>query len=181
METWQGSKIIFSGKIFSIRTGSVLLDDGSMAKREVVEHPGGVAVVPIIDYDILLIRQFRISIGREIIELPAGRFEQGDTPELRAQLELAEELGYYAEKLILTNSYYSSVGFTNEKMFIFLGLNLKPAEKPLEWDERIQAVKVPISKIESMLLNNEFEDSKTIIGLHATLSYLHGHPQVLDP
>ena len=172
METWVDSEIVFSGRVFSVRTGTVCLDDRSNAQRDVVEHSGGVAVVPIIDNEIALIRQFRISIGREIIELPAGRLENGETPENCARREIEEELGYRAEKLVLAHSYYSSVGFTNERMYVYLGLNLKETKKRPEWDERIQMVRLPVSEIFPKLLRGEFEDSKTIIGLYAMLGYL---------
>ncbi len=181
METWLNSEIIFAGKIFSVRTGDVRLDDGNETTREIVEHSGGVAIVPIVGQDILLIRQFRISIGRAITELPAGRLERGDTPDLRASIELEEELGYRAGKLILTNAYYSTVGFTNEKMYIYLGVNLHETEKKPEWDERIDILRLPIARIEPMLLNNEFEDAKTIIGLYAMLAYLRAYPNTLNP
>lgn len=172
METWIDSKVVFSGRIFSVRTGLVSLDDGSNTQRDIVEHAGGVAIVPIIGNEIVLIRQFRVSIGREIVELPAGRLENGEAPESCAIREMEEELGYRAEKLVLAHSYYSSVGFTTERMYVYLGFDLRETKKKPEWDERIQIVKFPISEIESKLLHGEFEDSKTIIGLYAMLLYL---------
>ncbi len=172
MENWIDSRIAFSGKIFQVRTGKVSLQDGSNAQRDVVDHSGGVAIVPIIGDEIVLIRQFRISIGREIIELPAGKLEQDEKPETCAQRELEEEIGFQAGKLVLAQSYYSSVGFTNERMYIYLGLDLEETEKKLEWDEYIQTIRLPISEVKSKLFRGEFEDSKTIIGLSSMLMYL---------
>lgn len=172
METWIDSNIAFSGKIFTVRTGTVRLDDGRTAQRDVVENPGGVGIVPVLNDEVILVRQFRIAINREIVEIPAGRLEEGETPESCAGRELQEEIGYRAGKLILASSYYSSAGFSNERMYLFLGLDLDEVALRPEWDERIQIVRIPIAEIEPKLRSGEFEDAKTIIGLYALLSYL---------
>jgi ADP-ribose pyrophosphatase len=172
METWIDSQVVFSGRVFSVRTGSVCLDDGSNARRDIVEHGGGVAIVPIIGDSVILIRQFRVSIGREIIEIPAGRLEVDESPESCAYREIQEELGYRAERLVLAHSYYSSVGFTNERMFVYLGFDLRETQGHPEWDERIQIMRLPITEVKVRLIRGDFEDSKTIIGLYAMLSYL---------
>lgn len=172
METWTESEIYYQGRIFSLRVGNVVTSVGKLARREIVEHSGGVAIVPIINGNVLLIRQFRISIGREIIELPAGRLEVGDSPEERAHKELEEELGYRSTRMIPLLSYYSSVGFTNEKMHIFLGLELELTEAKPEWDENIHLVKLPLKEAEKRLAENKFEDSKTIIGLTHLMRFM---------
>lgn len=107
-----------------------------------------------------------------------GRLEGQESPALCAARELEEELGYRARQLVPITSYYSSVGFTNERMHIFLGLDLEETEIRPEWDERIQAIQIPIRDIETKLMNGEFEDSKTIIGLYALLSYIKEHPRM---
>ncbi len=173
METWIKNSTIFSGNIFSVSTGSVMLDDGSSAQRDIVEHNGGVAIVPIINDEIILIRQFRVSIGREIVEIPAGRLENNDTPESCAYREMEEEIGFNAGRLMLVHSYYSSVGFTTERMYVYLAFELNETQKKPEWDERIQIVKCPIPEVKAKLRRGEFEDSKTIIGLYAMLLYLN--------
>lgn len=180
METWIDSEQKYEGRIVSLRVGNVRLDNGSIARREVVEHSGGAAIVPVKDKTVILVRQFRISVGREIVELPAGRLEDQEPPIECARRELEEELGYRAGQLIFMTSYYSSVGFTNEKMHIFLALDLEKTERRPEWDEHIQTVEVPISEIDIELSDNQFEDSKTIIGLRELLSYLRKHPEILD-
>lgn len=178
METWIKSKLQYQGRIFSLRVGDVHTYTGETAKREIIEHSGGVAIIPIVEGNILLVKQFRISIGKEIIELPAGRLEGGDIPENRANLELEEELGFRANKLIPLLSYYSSVGFTNEKMHIFLGLDLETVEAKPEWDENIQLVKLSLKEAKTKLANNEFEDSKTIIGLNYTFQLMKNEPKL---
>jgi len=172
MEKWIEKQTVFKGQVFSVSTGRILLDDGNETRRDIVEHNGGVAIVPIIGDDVILIHQFRISIEREILELPAGRLEVDETPETCAKREIKEELGLSAKRLVLAHTYYSSIGFTNEKMYIFLAFDLQEGKKQLEWDERIRSERVKIQEIETKLRSGEIEDSKTIIGLYAAIAYI---------
>ena len=176
METWIRREQRFRGRVVSLWAGEVRLDDGTTVEREVVEHSGGVAVVPALDDSVILIRQFRIAVAREMLELPAGRLEEGEAPEACARRELEEEVGYRAGRMVPAASYYSSVGFTNERMFVFLAFQLEMAEERPEADERIHKVIIPVEEVERKLANREFEDSKTIIGLRELLAYLAAHP-----
>ena len=171
METWITKEEIHKGKIFSLWGGQVSLDNGDTAIREYVRHSGGVAVVPVIDNNVILIRQFRIAIGRELMELPAGRLEPDEDPAACARRELEEEIGYRAKELIPLASYFSSVGFTDERMHIFLALEPEKATLKLEADERIREVMMPVEMIQEKLAAQEFEDAKTIIGLREFLAY----------
>jgi ADP-ribose pyrophosphatase len=172
METWITKEEIHKGKIFSLWGGKVALDNGNTSVREYVRHPGGVAIAPVVDHSVILIRQFRIAIERELIELPAGLLEQGEEPMQCAGRELEEELGYRAKELIPLASYFSSVGFANERMHIFLALNPEKTQRKLDADERIREVILPIEMIEAKLNAQEFEDAKTIVGLRELLAYL---------
>ena len=171
MEKWIKNEEIYKGKIFSLWGGQVVLDDGEFAIREYIKHSGGVAMVPVLDGNIILIRQFRISIERELIELPAGRLEPNEDPMSCASRELEEEIGYRAKKLIPIASYFASVGNSNERMYLFLALDLDKTKPRLESDERIREIVMPIKKVKEKLDNQEFEDSKTIIGLREALAY----------
>jgi ADP-ribose pyrophosphatase len=175
MEKWIKQEEIYQGKIFSLWGGEVSLDNGEIAVREYIRHDGGVAMVPVIDGNVILIRQFRISIERELIELPAGRLEPGEKPMDCAARELEEEIGYRAGQLIPIASYYASVGNSNERMYLFLALDLEKTELRLEADERIREVSMPLDEIKQKLASREFEDSKTIIGLREALAYLEGN------
>ena len=172
MEKWIKQEEIHKGKIFSLWGGQVELDNGEVAVREYIRHSGGVGIVPVVDGNIVLIRQFRISIERELIELPAGRLEPNEGPMACAGRELEEEKGYRAGKLIPIASYFASVGNSNERMYLFLALNLEKIERRLEADERIREVVMPFETIQEKLSKQEFEDSKTIIGLREGLAYL---------
>ena len=171
MEKWIKQEEIHKGKIFSLWGGQVALDNGEIAVREYIRHSGGVGIVPVVDGKVVLIRQFRIAIERELIELPAGRLEPNEDPMACAARELEEEIGYRANRLIPIASYFSSVGSSNERMYLFLALDLEKTERRLEADERIREVVIPIEKIKEKLDNQEFEDSKTIIGLREALAY----------
>lgn len=172
MEKWIKQEEIHKGKIFSLWGGQVALDNGETTVREYIRHPGGVGIVPIIDGNVILIRQFRISIERELIELPAGRLEPNEEPMSCAARELEEEIGYRANKLIPIASYFASVGNSNERMYLFLALDLEKTKLHLEVDERILEVIMPFEIVKEKLANQEFEDSKTIIGLREALAYL---------
>ncbi len=172
MEKWIEREEKHKGKIFSLLSGKAQLDNGEFVTRDIVHHNGGVAIVPVIGDSVILISQFRISIEREILELPAGRLEENEMPEACARRELEEEVGYRAGKMSLAASYYSSVGFTDEKMHIFLAFQLQKVTAHLEPDERIRVMYIPIAELDGKLKNNEFEDSKAIIGLRALLAHL---------
>ena len=140
----------------------VALDNGNTRVREYVQHPGGVAIVPVVDHSVILIRQFRIAIGREKDEEPIRCVER----------ELEEEIGYRAQKLIPVATYFSSVGFADERMHLFLALGLEKTKLKLEDDERIREVIMPMEMIEKNLAAQVFEDAKTIIGLRELLAFL---------
>lgn len=172
MEKWIKQEEIHKGKIFSLWGGQVELDNGEVAVREYIRHSGGVGIVPVVDGNFILIRQFRISIERELIELPAGRLELNEDPISCAARELEEETGYRAGKLIPLTSYFASVGNSNERMYLFLALDLVKTTLHLEADEIIREVVMSFDAVKEKLTNQGFEDSKTIIGLHEALAYL---------
>jgi ADP-ribose pyrophosphatase len=172
MEKWINQKEIHQGKIFSLWGGQVTLDNGEIAVREYIRHGGGVGIVPVVDGKVILIRQFRISIERELIELPAGRLEPDEDPTVCAARELEEEIGYRANSLIPLAAYYAAVGNSNEKMYLYLALEPEKTEQRLEADERVQEVVIPLEMVRQKLAGQEFEDSKTIIGLREALAYL---------
>lgn len=172
MEKWIKQTEIYKARIFSLWGGQVELDNGEVATREYIRHSGGVAIVPVIDGNVILIRQFRISIERELIELPAGRLEPDEEPLNCAARELEEEIGYRARKLIPIASYFASVGNSNERMYLFLALDLEKTERRLEADERIREVVMSLETVKQKLADQEFEDSKTIIGLREAIAYL---------
>src|SRR6185503_13824242 len=103
-------------------------------------HPGGVGIVPVINDAVVLVRQFRIAIGRDMLEIPAGKFEPGDTPESRARIELEEETGFAPGRLVPAGRMYPSVGFLTEALHIFLAFDLREVGRRPEWDEQIEVI-----------------------------------------
>jgi ADP-ribose pyrophosphatase len=171
MERWLTEAEIYKGKIFSLWGGKVALDNGATAVREYVRHPGGVAIVPVLDDRVILIRQFRVAIARELLELPAGLLDPDEAPIHCAARGLQEEVGYRAQELIPLASYFSSVGFADERMHIYLALGLKKTKSQQDVEERIHEVVMPENVIRDKLAAREFEDAKTIIGLREFLAY----------
>lgn len=170
MEEWVDSEQVYAGKIVGLRVGEVRLDGGIKAFREVVEHPGGVGIVPVLGDSVVLVRQYRIAVGRDVLEIPAGKREcAGEPVEHRARCELEEETGYRAGRLEPAGSIFASVGYCSEEIFIFLAFDLEKVGQNLEYDEQIELVKVPLADIPRRLAAGEIKDSKTVVGLHALM------------
>ena len=172
METWIRREIQYKGRIVDIEAGDVRLDDGVEAFREVVRHPGGVAVVPVLNERVILVRQYRIAIGRDILELPAGKLEGEEGTEHRGRSELEEETGYRAGRMIPAGSVFASVGYSSEEIHLYLAFDLEKTVQRLESDERIELVEIPIADIPGQLERNAIQDAKTVVGLNALLDYL---------
>ncbi|MFP4501768.1 MAG: NUDIX hydrolase [Candidatus Hydrogenedentota bacterium] len=172
METWSDSRIVYDGHVVRLRVGEVILDDGAPAYREVVEHKGGVCIVPCDGNTVTLVRQFRIAIGNYVLEAPAGKIESDEDPAWRATCELEEETGFRAGQVIPAGFAYASVGYCTEKIFLFLALDLMPVPRNLDPEERIELVQVPLADVPGLLARNEIPDAKTIIVLHALLGHL---------
>jgi ADP-ribose pyrophosphatase len=172
MEQWIEQREVFTGPVFRVLTGTAQLDDGQHARRDMVAHRGGVGVVPILDGQILLVRQFRIVAGQPMVEIPAGLREPNESAESCAARELAEELGYTAGQLIPLANYRTSPGFTDEQTAIFLALDLTPTTATPDWDERLTPVAQPLATLAEALADGVYEDGKTLVGLYAALAWL---------
>jgi len=172
MESWISRETVYQGKLVRLDRGTVRMDDGQEAQREVMLHPGGVGVVPVSGDSVILVRQYRIAIGRDLLEIPAGKLEAGDTPEIRARLELEEEAGFSPGRLVSIGSMFPSPGFLSEALHLFLAFELREVPARPEWDERIEIVRMPIAEVRDRLYAHEFEDGKTRVGLHALMEHL---------
>lgn len=127
---------IFNGKVVSLQVDEVELPNGKRAKREIIKHPGAVAIIAITeDKKIILVEQYRKALERTIVEIPAGKLEKGEEPAECAKRELEEETGYDCETLELINSFYTSPGFADEIVHVYFAKGLKKKENAAELDE----------------------------------------------
>lgn len=177
MERWMRRRRMYSGRIFNVTAGTARLDDGTQAPREVVGHPGGVAILPVYKRSVILIRQYRIAIGQDILEIPAGKIEEGEDPPERAAIELEEETGFRAGLLVPQAPVFPSVGYTSEKIHMFLAFRLSKTRQRPEFDERIEVVRIPLKEAFARLDACEFLDAKTALALYALRAYLGQHPE----
>lgn len=160
------SEVAFSGRLLTLRIDTVRLPDGRLSTREVVVHPGAVAMVPVLDADhVLLVRQWRSAAGRALLEIPAGTLSPGEDPAACAARELMEEIGYRPNKLSPLYATYLAPGYSSEKLHVFLAEDLVPERLPHDEDENLEVVTLRWDEINAMMLRGEFADSKTLAGL----------------
>ncbi len=166
MEKTVESRIIYRGKIINLRLDNVVLENGNSATREIVEHPGAVGIIAIKDNgDIVLVRQYRKAVEQVLLELPAGKLEKGEDPKVCAARELAEETGYRAKKMVYLSRYYTSPGFSNEVMHMYIATGLKDGERNPDEDELVDTVEISLERAVDMAIKGEIMDAKTITGI----------------
>ncbi|MEM1583221.1 MAG: NUDIX hydrolase [Nitrososphaerota archaeon] len=158
------SKIIYNGKVVKLRID--YLGDGENKVREVIQHPGAVAILPLISEDkVILVNQYRYPIGRWILEVPAGTLKEGESPEECALRELEEEVGYKARRLKKMLTIYPSPGYSTEVIHIYLASGLEKSTQRLEEDEQITIVELGLDEAIKELSRNGEVDGKTFITL----------------
>ena len=146
MEVRVSSERIYDGHILNLRVDEVKLDNGKAAKREIVEHRGATAIVPMLeDGRVVLIRQYRYAASNELLEIPAGTLEPNEAPEDCARRELEEETGYKCQEMKKMMEIFLAPGYSTEKIHIYLAKGLSETKTRLEEDEQINVEKVPIS------------------------------------
>jgi ADP-ribose pyrophosphatase len=161
----------YTGRIINLDLDTVGFPDGSQGQLEMIRHPGASAVVPIMDDRaapdprILLIRQFRHAADGFIWEIPAGRLDRGETPENCARRELEEEAGMRAGTLEFLTTVYTTPGFTDERIHLFLARELETGTHAREPDEFVELHPTPWSEVREMIRRREIVDGKTLIAL----------------
>lgn len=157
---------IYTGKVISLKVDTVEVANQGYTKREIVEHGGAVGIVAITDDNkVVLVKQFRKAIEKVIWELPAGKLEIGENPKDCAMRELKEETGYTAQNIKLIHKFFTSAGFSNEKIYIYLATGLISGESKLDEDENLDTYELELDEAYDMVIKNEIEDAKTSIGL----------------
>lgn len=165
-EQTEDSTGIFSGRIITVLEDTVALVDGSRAKREIVKHNGGVAVVPITDSnDILMVRQFRAPYKETIYEIPAGKLEKAEDPLTAGIRELEEECGVTADNIFELGKIYPTPGYCSEIIHIYGASDLKQSTQRLDEGEFLDVYRIPLDEAFQKCMSGEFRDAKTIIGI----------------
>jgi len=158
------SENVYDGKLINVRKDKIRLK-GKIFAREVVEHPGAVAVIPMLDEKtILMIEQYRHAIGKSILEIPAGTLEKNESALECAHRELNEETGYEADELIKLVDCYIAPGYSTELIQIFLAPKIRKTKQNLELDEHVNVLSMDLMEINKKITNNEIRDAKTIVG-----------------
>ncbi len=157
------SETMFKGSIITVTKDEVMLENGKTSYREVVHHGGGAGVIAIDENDnIYLVRQFRYALGKELLEIPAGKLEKSEQPLLTAKRELAEEAGIVASEYINLNTVVPTCGYCNEIIYIYAAKNLTFTNTNPDDDEFVSVIKTPLNKAVKMVLSGEICDSKTV-------------------
>ncbi len=160
------TKTIYRGKVFDVRIDQVRLPNGKIMQVDIVDHPAAVVLVPVDSAgNILLIRQYRHSVGGEILELPAGVVEAGEPAESCAYRELREETGMQAAELRFLGEFFIAPGYSTEILYIYLATGLTAAPLPADEDEFIQLVPTPVEQAYHLAHQGELRDAKTLAAL----------------
>ncbi|MDN3016627.1 NUDIX hydrolase [Paenibacillus sp. BSR1-1] len=159
------SEEIFSGKVISLHLQDVELPNGKQSKREIVKHPGAVAILAVTnDEKIIMVEQYRKALERTIVEIPAGKLEKGEEPAVCARRELEEETGYGCESLELLTSFYTSPGFADEIVHVYLAKGLSEIENSaaLDEDEFVNLEELTLEEALQYVKEQKIYDAKTI-------------------
>ena len=167
IETKLESENIFDGNLLHIKKDKVKLPNGGEAYREWVKHPGAAAVIPLTDQgEIILVRQYRYPIGEVTLEIPAGKLDiAGEDPLECAKRELSEETGYTAQEYKFLSKLATSVGFSDEVIYIYAAKGLKAGTQHTDEDEFINVVKVPLAEAVEMVLDGRINDGKSVTAI----------------
>ena len=170
-EAQLASRELYQGKIIALHRDTVRFPDGSTAEMDVVRHPGASAIVPFLndptgeDPQILLLRQYRYAAGGYIYEIPAGRLDGGESPERCAARELKEETGCTAERLELMYTTFTTPGFTDEQIHVFIATGLTHGESARESDEFVDVVMIRLAEALELIRAGVILDAKTALGI----------------
>lgn len=156
------AEYIFRGKIINLRVDEALLPNGKTAKREVVEHNGGICIVPLTENnEVLMVEQYRYPYSEVVLEIPAGKRDGDEEPLAGGIRELKEETGATAEKFTFLGELYPTPGYCGEIIYMYLATGLSYGETDPDDDEFLNIKKIPLEKAVDMIMNGEIKDAKT--------------------
>lgn len=155
-------QLVYDGMIFNVYHSKVELPDGREAWRDYITHHGGAGILPIsADNTIFLVKQYRIGVEKELLEIPAGKLEEGEDPLFTASRELEEEVGYTPNRIIPLGHMELSPAYLGELTYLFIGTELTPKKASLDEDEFLSVVELPFEEALRMVLEGEITDGKT--------------------
>lgn len=172
---------VYTGRVINLDVDVVEFPDGNTGELEIFRHPGASAVVPFLsdpagpDPQLLLIKQYRYAADGYMYEIPAGRLDEGEKPEDCARRELREETGCTATHMRHLYTMYTTPGFTDEQIHIFLATGLEQGEHAREADEFLTVETVTLSRALEMVKSGEIDDGKTALGLLYAAGFVAGH------
>ena len=157
---------LYEGKIVDLNLHDVRLPNGEVSKREIVNHPGAVAIIAYTaDDKIIMVRQFRKALEKEIIEIPAGKLETGEQPEETAKRELEEETGYKTDQLTKIGSFYTSPGFSDEIVHVYEAHTLYTGTVATDDDEFVELIEVTLDEADKLIESGDIHDAKTMFAI----------------
>ncbi len=165
------SKPIFEGRIISLQVDTVSLPNGETATREIVRHPGAVAVVALLDGKMLVVEQFRKPLEKMQVEIPAGKLDAGEEPEAAALRELEEETGYRARSIRHLHSFSTSPGFAEEVVHLYVTDDLEPGQAHLDDEEFLTCEAITLEQAQAYIAEGRICDAKTLLAVYAWRMY----------
>ena len=157
---------VYRGSLLDVYCDEVELPNGRTSSREYIKHPGAVVIIPVMpDRKIGLIRQYRYPMGTEQIELPAGKLDPGETHKQTAERELEEEIGHKAGKLTELAEIHPCIGYSDERMWLYLAEDLTPTNHNMDHDEFIEFMPTELDQALEMVWTGQINDTKTIVGI----------------
>lgn len=170
------SRLIYDGQIVKLRVDTVSMPGGREAQREIVEHCPCVAIVAVEASDnLLLVKQFRKPVEKELLEIPAGGIDPGEDPLTAVRREMQEETGYLPRKVERLGGFYATPGYCTEYLHLYLATDLTPSPLYAEDTDSIKLVRVPIGRIPDLIASGSICDAKSIAGLLIFLEYRKSH------
>lgn len=166
------TRVIFEGRILKLRVDTVRTADGRQSTREIIEHAACIVVVAVDEDDnVLMVRQYRRAIDKELLEIPAGGIDKGESAEAAVVREMREETGLRPQKVERLGGFYSTPGYCDEYLYLYLATDLKPDPLSAEDTAGIEVVRVPVAQVPELINSGKIEDAKSVAGLLIYLEY----------
>ncbi|CAN7707241.1 NUDIX hydrolase [Paenibacillus sp. LjRoot56] len=170
-EVTTSSELIFKGKIISLQVDQVTLPNGGTASREIVKHPGAVAVIPLLGDKMIVVEQYRKPLEKSQVEIPAGKLDSGEEPLRAALRELEEETGYKSDNIRLVSSFYTSPGFADEIIHLYIAEDLVKGTANPDEDEFLDCEAITLEQAQQYMREGRISDAKTIMAVYAWQLY----------